>query len=254
MRAYETGLRHQLAPSLAWIARAGQSFRFANVDEIYEFSPAFAREFQLLRPQRARTYETGFARNIEAMKARGSLFQMDVKDEIHLDPFSVGVGNRNLPLSRRKGIELELARPLNGNTDAFGAYTYTDAKFRAGDFSGRSTAGKEVPLVSRHRLNLAFDVRVAEHTRLRLDARYGSRQRMENDDANTFTQQIPSYAVADVKMTRRVGQLSASVGVANLFDRKYYTYAVHSTFVNDRFNAYPLPERTVWIALRYGGL
>jgi iron complex outermembrane receptor protein len=251
MRAYELGLRQRLAPALAFIVRGGQSFRFANVDEIYEFSPAFAREFQLLRPQRARSYETGVAYDTQTVKVRGALFQMDVKDEIHLDPFSVGVGNRNLPKSRRNGVELEVSRSFGAAVDLFGAYTFTNARFLEGNFAGISTAGKDVPLVSRHKVNIALGARLAEHTRLRMDARYGSRQRMENDDGNTFAQFIPSYTVADIKLTQRVGKFSASLGVANAFDRKYYAYAVHSTFVNDRFNAYPLPERTAWIALSY---
>jgi iron complex outermembrane receptor protein len=44
------------------------------------------------------------------------------------------------------------------------------------------------------------------------------------------------------------------VGIANLFDRKYYDYAVRSQFVPDRFNAYPLPERSFWVTLEYNAL
>ena len=51
----------------------------------------------------------------------------------------------------------------------------------------------------------------------------------------------------------RTGPWRASLGIANLFDRKYFTYAVRSQFVADRFNAYPLPERSFWVALEYRG-
>ena len=37
---------------------------------------------------------------------RAGLFRIDVKDEIHLDPFTAGIGNTNLPPSRRQGVEL----------------------------------------------------------------------------------------------------------------------------------------------------
>ena len=62
------------------------------------------------------------------------------------------------------------------------------------------------------------------------------------------------YTVADVKLGHRMGPWTASFGVANLFDRKYYAYAVRSQFVADRFNAYPLPERSFWVGLEYSGL
>ena len=77
---------------------------------------------------------------------------------------------------------------------------------------------------------------------------------MENDEGNTFDRRIPDYTVADVKLQHRIGAWAASIGIANLFDRKYYAYAIRSQFVPDRFNAYPLPERSFWIALEYNGL
>jgi outer membrane receptor protein involved in Fe transport len=37
--------------------------------------------------------------------------------------------------------------------------------------------------------------------------------------------------------------------VNNLFGEKYYDYAVRSAFVPDRYSVYPLPERTVSLAV-----
>jgi len=77
---------------------------------------------------------------------------------------------------------------------------------------------------------------------------------MENDEANSFERRIPAYTIADLKLAHRVGAFTASFTVANVFDRKYYAYAVRSQFIADRFNAYPLPERTFWLGLAYHGL
>jgi iron complex outermembrane receptor protein len=48
-----------------------------------------------------------------------------------------------------------------------------------------------------------------------------------------------------------VGALQLSASVNNLFDRKYYNYAVSSQFTPGKYNAYPLPGRTIFLGLSY---
>jgi iron complex outermembrane receptor protein len=259
-RAYEAGLRFGVARDTALIVRAEQSFRFATVDEIYEPSSAFTQQFQFLKPQRARTYELGMALGRGLPWLQVSVFRMDVKNEIHLDPFSTGVGNRNMPPLRRTGLELEARYAPSDSLELFGADTFTRARFRSGGLPGSAftasqvdLAGRTVPLVPRHQLDLTADWRVTERTRLRAEGHYVSEQFMDNDEGNTLGRRIPDYTVVDLKLEHRTGPWRASLGIANLFDRKYFTYAVRSQFVADRFNAYPLPERSFWVALEYRG-
>jgi outer membrane receptor protein involved in Fe transport len=47
-----------------------------------------------------------------------------------------------------------------------------------------------------------------------------------------------------------LGAWRAGLVVNNLFDERYYTYAVRS-LTSDAYNAYPLPERTVTIFAEY---
>ncbi|RPI45484.1 MAG: TonB-dependent receptor, partial [Betaproteobacteria bacterium] len=258
--AYELALRMGIAPQTDLIARVGRSFRFANVDEIYETSAFFTQQFQFLQPQRATTYELGFALGHASPWLRASLYRMDVKDEIRLDPYSTGVGNRNMPPLERSGLELEVRRAVTKTIALSGAYTFTRARFREGELPGSAftqpnveLADRTVPLVPRHKIDLAADCDIGEHTRVRGEVRYVSKQYMENDESNTFGRRIPSYTVADLKLQHKVGAFTATLTVANVFDRKYYAYAVRSQFVADRFNAYPLPERSFWLGLAYNG-
>ena len=58
---------------------------------------------------------------------------MNVEDEIHLDPFTTGVGNRNLPPSRRQGVELESSLAGRERRSSCSAgYAYTDARYLEG--------------------------------------------------------------------------------------------------------------------------
>ena len=258
--AYELALRYQLAAEWAAVGRIGRSYRFANVDEIYEFSgpPLFSREFQFLRPQTAESYEVSLERRRASGTLRATFFNIDVTDEIHLDVFSTGIGNTNLPPSRRRGLELEAQQSVGEALRLTGSYTYTEARFLEGVLPGSPfsqqnvvIAGQTVPLVPRHKLNAGASWGVASRTRLNALVTYVSSQFMDNDQGNTFGVKIPAYAVADLKLAWQAGGWRVSAAVNNLFDEKYYNYAVRSQFVADRYNAYPLPERNFTMTAEY---
>jgi len=258
--AYELALRYQFAAEWAAVGRVGRSYRFANVDEIYEFSgpPLFSREFQFLLPQTAQSYEAGLERRTASGALRATLFNIDATDEIHLDVFSTGIGNTNLPPSRRRGLELEAQQALGRTLGLTGSYTYTEARFLEGVLPGSPLtqqnvvlAGKTVPLVSRHKLNAGASWAVASRTRLNALVTHVSSQFMDNDEGNTLGVKIPAYTVADLKLAWQEGGWRVSAAVNNLLNEKYYNYAVRSQFVADRYNAYPLPERNFTMTAEY---
>jgi len=251
--AWEVGVRHALGPQLALFGRAGRSFRFVNAEEIYENDVFFAPQFQILRPQHALTHEAGVEWRAGGNALRATLFRSDVSNEIHLDPFSTGVGNTNLPPSRREGVELDGSWQATGTLRFTGGYAYTDARFREGILAGSpfaigtnlSIAGKTVPLVPRHKLNLGISWDMLPRTLLSGALTAVSEQVMDNDEPNTLGRRIPAYSVADVKLAQSFawGRLAAALN--NVFDQKYYTYAVRSAFIADRYALYPLPGRTL---------
>lgn len=255
--AWELAARYQFEPQLAGIARYSRSYRFANVDESYETTPAFTQQFQFLRPQINHATEAGVDYKGARASARATLFNIDVTDEVHLDPFTSGIGNTNLPPSRRRGIELDGRWAPLDTLKLSAAYTYTDARFLEGTLPGAAPlanvviAGKRVPLVPKHKFNVASSWTFAQNTRLNAIATYVGSQYMDNDEGNNLGVMIPAYAVADLKLVHEQGAWRLSAAVNNLFDRKYYNYAVRSQFVVDRYNAYPLPTRNAALTLEY---
>lgn len=252
--AYELALRYQFAAQWAAIGRLGRSYRYANVDEIYEFGgpPLFSREFQFLRPQTAESYDVGIERRTARGLLRATLFLIEVTDEIHLDIFSTGIGNTNLPPSRRRGLELEAQQSYGPSLRLAASYTSTDAEFKEGVLPGNvSIAGKAVPLVPRHKVNLAATWAFAPKWQVSALASYVSDQFMDNDEGNTLGTKIPSYTVADLKLAWQGRDWRLSAAVNNLFDEKYYNYAVRSQTVAGRYSAYPLPERNFMVAAEF---
>ena len=258
VHAYELGVRYQAAPALALIGKLGRSYRIANVDETYETTPAFTAQFQFLRPQINRSAEFGAELKDARGRLRATLFNIDVTDEVHLDAFTTGIGNTNLPPSRRRGLEIDGRWPAVKTVTLGAAYTYTDARFLEGVLPGGAftqtnvvLAGKTVPLVPRHKANFSASWSPLPKTRLNAIATYVGSQFMDNDEGNTLGTSIPAYTVVDLKLVHEMGPWRLSAAVNNLFDRKYYNYAVRSQFVADRYNAYPLPERNVAVAVEY---
>jgi iron complex outermembrane receptor protein len=183
---------------------------------------------------------------------RGTVFRTNVTDEIHLDPFTTGVGNTNLPPSRRQGLELEARWDATRTLRLAAGYTYTDAKFLEGVLpgspfaigTGLSVAGKRVPLVPEHKLNASFTWDATSRTRLSGALGAVSSQLLDNDEPNTLGTKIPGYTFADLKLAHSFGWGRVGLAVNNAFDSHYYTYAVRSAFVADRYAVYPLPGRT----------
>lgn len=244
-RAWEIGVRQRLSPELAVFARAGRSFRFVNVDEIYEFSLAtFSQTFDLLRPQHARTHEVGTEWRRGGHALRATLFEIEVSDEIHLNPLTFD--NVNLPPSRRRGLELDGRWQAVASMQLRAAYAYMEARFLEGTLPGTpaSIADKAVPLVPRHKLGLGALWDIAARTQLSATLSAVSEQRMENDQTNSFPRRIPAYATVDAKLAQAFDWGRLALSVNNLFDRSYYAYAVNST-VTDLANVYPLPGRSV---------
>jgi iron complex outermembrane receptor protein len=228
------------------------------VDEIYETSALFTREFQFLAPQTSMTYEGGLDWRQGRVSTHAALFLIDTDNEIHLDPYTTGIGNTNLPPTRRSGLELELRWSPTAVVDLRVAYTYIDARFLEGTLPGDpftltnvDIAGKTVPLVPRNKLNVDAAWAITPLLRVSGTVTFVSSQFMENDEGNTFGTQIPPYTVTDLKLVFTPGSWRLSAAVNNVFNEKYYTYAIRSQFVPDRYNAYPLPERTFWIGAEY---
>lgn len=253
--AWELGLRHAVNPQAGVFGRVGRSFRFVNAEEIYEFSVFGNNEFQILRPQHAITKEVGAEWNRGQHALRATLFRSDVTDEIHLDPFSTGVGNTNLPPSRRQGMELEARWQASGSLRLNAGYAYTDARFREGTLTGSpfaigtnmSIEGKTVPLVPRHKLNAGMSWDLRARTRLSAALTAVSEQVLDNDEPNTLGRRIPAYSLVDVKLAQTLSWGRLALTVNNLFNQKYYTYAVRSAFVADRYAVYPLPGMTLGV-------
>lgn len=104
-----------------------------------------------------------------------------------------------------------------------------------------------MPLVSPHTASAGLDWAFAEWATLAATVRYAAAKWLDNDEGNVQPR-IPGYALADLKVSGAVGRLRWTAAVNNLFDTEYFNYGVASAFTQGRYNAYPLPGRTLWVS------
>jgi iron complex outermembrane recepter protein len=243
--AGELGL--QLALGERWTAfgRLGTSFRVATVDE-----DGFTASGELLEPQTARQRDAGLEYRDQRLRLRASAYEIDLDNEIYFSPIVVPFGaNTNLSPTRRTGFELFGEARVSPTLELSGSLVLQSAKFRTGVYGGVDVSGNDVPLVPRALLQLRAAWRPAPRTRLVAAARYVARQRYDNDQANAFPALMPDYALADLELSRRVGEWRLSVSLENLFDKRYYSYGIVGSFgCATSICAYPQAGRSLFLS------
>ena len=247
LSAYELALQQDLGSGYSAYGRIGRSFRVANIDE-NRCSPAPCAP--LLKPQRSNDRELGIQWRGRGASFRAGLFDMDIEDEIHFNRLVGFFGsNVNLSPTQRRGLELEGKLPLGATVDLAARYTWTEATFREGIYGGVDVKGNDVPLVPKDRIGLNLGWQATAATRLTFNVNYVGSQRHDNDQANRF-RSMPSYTVADIKISHDIGAWRLAAGVNNLFDEAYYSYGVvNGAFTT--FNAYPEDRRSAYVSAEY---
>ena len=246
--AGELGLQVALAPAWTAFGRAGTSYRIATVDE-----NAFTSSGRLLEPQTARNRDAGLEYRAGGVHLRASVYTIELENEIYYSPLVVPFGaNTNLSPTRRSGLELFGEARIAPHLELSGSLVLQSAKFQSGDYGGVDVSGKDVPLVPRALAELRAAWRFAPRTQLIASAHYVGPQRYDNDQANDFAQQMPAYALADLKLSREFAAWKLSASVNNLLDKQYYSYAIVNSFgCATAVCAYPQAGRTWFLSAEH---
>jgi iron complex outermembrane recepter protein len=246
LEAYEAALRHGLGGGWWTYAKYGRSFRLATFDENACFFPPCAPV--LLEPQTAKSGEAGVEYDRRRWRARAAVYEMRLQNEIYFSPLAGA--NINLAPTRRRGFEFEGAWRAAPGLELHAGLALLEARFRSGIYGGVDVTGNAVPLVPEAIASAGLHWRFAERSRLNVNARYVGRQRFDNDQANTFPRQQPSYTLLDLKLEHRIERLELGFELRNAFNQKYFSYGVVN-FLGTSFSAYPAPERAAYISVAY---
>jgi iron complex outermembrane recepter protein len=239
--AAHVGIDYRLTSALTLFGRAAQAFRLPNADERVGAGNPFNVNLPAnfgLKTQTSHDVEGGVRLHAGRFDFESSVYQMNLKNEIHFIPaLMVDV---NLDPTRRKGWENSSSYQLTDDVRLRGGAAYTQAVFREGQF-----AGKDIPLVSRWSGNTGVTWNIwQKFLVLDVTARLWSERRMDNDQRN-IQPLIPANATVDAKIGGEYKHFFWSAAVQNLLDAKYFDYAIASATTLGYYNGYPQPGRTV---------
>ncbi|MES2163321.1 MAG: TonB-dependent receptor [Pseudomonadota bacterium] len=229
-------LAHALTQDWNVQASLGRAVRFPTVAELYQgaiVDDTLVNNDPNLKAEKSWTGELTAERRLDSGSLRATLFHERTRDALYSQKDVTVIPNvtniQNIDLIRTSGLEL--------------AAQATDLLWRGFDLSGSITAthsriidntrfpasiGKEQPRVPSQRATLLASYHPNDNWSATLGARYSGKQygTLDNSDPNgsSYTG-VSSYCVTDVRLRYRLDrQWSASVGIDNLGNKRYWAY------------------------------
>jgi len=243
----------------------GQSFRAPALIELACADPTrpCVLPFALgddppLEPVVATTYEVGGTWIVGPAALTGSLYRTDVDNEIFLVPNPNPVSGStidgfftNISKTRHEGVEVGANLQLRGGHRLYANYAWTRATFQttADIFSVRQeetgepnivTPGSRLPLVPANQVKFGGAAQLPGRVEVGADVRWIGSQWLRGDEANHDTP-LPSYYVADARVTWQVGTWEVSGLLTNVFNKLYANFGTFN--INQLNPAGPTLER-----------
>jgi len=237
------GLHYKLASYADIFIKRASSFRFPKADE--NSDTATSRGY--LKTQCGVSYESGIHFDNPYVQTTFSVYQLNLNNEIAYDPLQTpshpfGV-NTNYDLTTRNGLSLQTQLLLDDHFTLRTQYDYVNARFEQGNY-----AGKTIPLVAAHNVNLQLDY-FFENWRMFSEWFYTGSEYPDNDNANV-TNKIGGYSVFNVGFKYVYRQFTFSARINNLFNKDYYQYTIYQPSLQKNF-FYPTAERNFFIDVKY---
>ena len=191
--------------------RADQNYRFAKVDEYLQ--PV---DQVILKTQEGLSVETGVEWASDSDTAKLLVYQLDLDDEIAYDP-NAGVfgANINLDKTRRKGIITSGHWQQTKKLGYSASYTYTDAEVLSGPL-----AGKDIPLVARHSVQLGSDYQLTDKWQLYGEL-FAISDRVFGGDFDNVLGRLPGYGVINIKAGDDYRDFNIMARINNLLNKEY---------------------------------
>ncbi|MCP4766429.1 MAG: TonB-dependent receptor [Gammaproteobacteria bacterium] len=223
--------------------RADQNFRYPTVEE--HTNVPFGDE-PGLDTQQGVSMEVGMEYRASQYRFRGTLYRIDLEDEIAFDSFS---SNLNLDETERNGLIVEAARQWSSAIDTRISLTFMDAEISDGEFDGN-----QLPLVPER------TIRVDGNYRFNPELLFGVEVIAVDDQVfgGDFTNQLDkldSYEVVNANLSYKQKNWVLGFRINNLLDEEYSetgnqfaSFGPPPTFATvNQPSFFPSPERNYWL-------
>jgi iron complex outermembrane receptor protein len=232
-----------------WTLKAslGHAVRNPTAAELFQGSivdNVIVNSNPLLRAEKSWTSELSAERMNDDGVLRATIFLERTRDALYSQPLNATVNTvQNVGRIRTNGLELAYQADdvMAHGLSLTSSLTYADSIITENSALPASV-GKQQPRVPAWRANLLASYHVGQHWTTSFGMRYSGKQygTLDNSDPNgdTYTG-VSDYLVTDIRVKYRFDrQFSASVGIDNLGNAKYWAF-------------HPYPQRTLLAELRF---
>jgi iron complex outermembrane receptor protein len=236
--AWEAQASYKPLAPLEVYARAGQSYRVANVDD-----NSYRDSRDVLKAQTSHDLELGASVGDALRKLSARVFRHALRNEIFYDPTLLGGwgANTNLDPTRREGFELDGEARLAAGWRATAHLQHVNAQFTAGP-----NLGREMVLVPKNVLTARLAWQPAGNQSVDAGAQWVDHQRYGSDFDNSCAARIPSYVTFDARYALKLGRWEMAASGLNLADRRYFSNAFGC-----QSGIYPSDGRQLKLSARY---
>lgn len=250
MGDYELGLVYRPWENVKTYLKGTRYHRSAFCDELN-----YTEDGKFLKPETGTTLDGGFeAEFCEECKFDVSGFWSVLDDEIFYNPHAQDYGagywggfNCNSPgRTERLGLDAGLSWRREQLAEAAIRYSFVRAKFRGGEYRGRT-----VPVVPESRVRAEVGVWLLDDLELKGGYRWVSSQVLAGDFENVHDR-LPSYSLFDLALVYEPAWAEgwrATLVVDNLLDRSYCDFAGWSDYAGAYY--YPACGRSFLLTLSY---
>lgn len=245
------------APGWSLTGSLAKAVRFPTVGELYQLvatGPTYSTPNPDLKPETVHSSELALEHTLDDGYARLSLFQENtwnalISQTAFLSSYPVPVSyTMNVGELRNRGLELaaQQRNVLIDGLEVSGSITFVDSTILSNDSfvstSNTTSVGKHAPYVPRWRATVVATYRPDDAWAFTLAGRYSGRQysTLDNTDHTPHVfGAFDSFTVFDARVHYQIsGQLSASFGIDNFTNEKYFLY-------------HPFPQRSYVADLKW---
>ena len=224
--AWEVGSSFELSEGLQVRAQYARSLRLPALDERYMAAiPAWFIPASLntnLLPQTGNHLSAAISYAADDLRAELEFSRADISNEIFYNPATFANENYTIK-TRHDVVRASVAVDLNTMAKLEANYSLVKATFRGGGYNGN-----RVPSVADNILGASWRAEWLMGLSSLLKVSYVGSSYFVSDQANA-NPKLPAYAIWDVMMNYRYGELDLFAGIDNLTNKNYATYGAYTS-------------------------
>lgn len=212
LHGVELGYNYMLDKEQSLFTNYAHSYQSSSLDRLFNWLTGDFMGY--VKPSQSHNYTLGYNNIKPKNKFKISLFYIDLKDEIYLNP--VTWANTNIDKSYKYGLDIYDKWLVTDEFNVALNYNYV----RAIIDEEENYDGNDLPGVSDHNIKATLSYLPNKNTAFALTQVYRSEAYAADDFSNSFTQKQDAYKSTDISITYTKDSLELFAKVNNLFNQK----------------------------------